>query len=121
MVKYTFLLESVAADTPRHGWRMTLPPILFGSKHAILYQMALIPLTMSRFSITALADSSSFLDRFVPLNRAIQMHKIFAYTMVMLVIFATFLFILYFSTLCFDGQQEFCRGLKSEIMVTVSH
>ena len=48
--------------------------------HAILFQMALLPLTMSRYSIAALSET--VLNDFVPLNRAVRMHVHLGYVMV---------------------------------------
>ena len=84
--------------------------------HAILFQMALIPFTMSRFSIAAL--SGSIVDRFVPLNRTLQMHIHLGYTMVTIVFVATIFFFGFFGMLCNDGEQAFCDKFTSEIMCT---
>ena len=62
--------------------------------HASLLQMALIPLTMSRFSIATLSES--VLDRFVPLNRALRMHIHLGYTMVGIVFLDTAFFFTFF-------------------------
>jgi len=71
---------------------------------------------MSRYSIAALSDS--VLERYIPLDRALRMHVILGYTMVGLVVFATFLFVSYFGVLCSGGEQDYCSGLTSEIMLT---
>jgi predicted ferric reductase len=84
--------------------------------HAILLQMALIPLTMSRFSIAALSES--VLDRFVPLNRALRIHIHLGYTMAFIVFLATAFFFIFFGVLCADGEQAFCDKFTSEIMIT---
>lgn len=86
--------------------------------HAILFQMALIPLTMSRFSIAALNES--FLDTLIPLNRALRMHIHLGYTMISIVALATVFFFGFFGMLCSDGEEKFCFIFSSEIMLTVS-
>ena len=84
--------------------------------HAILFQLALIPLTMSRFSIASL--SGSIVERFVPLNRTLQMHIHLGYTMVLIVFTATCVFFTFFGVLCNDGEQQFCDNFRNEIMGT---
>lgn len=84
--------------------------------HAILFQMTLLPLTMSRFSIASL--SGTIIDRFVPLNRTLQMHIHLGYTMVLIVFVATIVFFTFFGLLCNDGEQKFCDNFTSEIMGT---
>jgi hypothetical protein len=78
--------------------------------------MALIPLTMSRFSIAALSES--VLDRFVPLNRALRIHIHLGYTMVLIVFLDTAFFFTFFGILCADGEQAYCDKFTSEIMIT---
>ena len=78
--------------------------------------MALIPLTMSRYSIAAL--SQSILNRFVPLNRALRIHIHLGYTMVGIVFWATIFFFIFFGTLCASGDEAFCDKFTSEIMCT---
>jgi predicted ferric reductase len=78
--------------------------------------MALIPLTMSRFSISAL--SQSVLDRFVPLNRALRVHIHLGYTMALIVFVTTAFYFAYSGILCGDGEQASCDKFTSEIMIT---
>lgn len=78
--------------------------------------MALIPLTMSRFSIAALSES--IINRFVPMNRAVRIHIHLGYTMVTIVFLATVFFFIFFGTLCRDGEQAFCEKFTDEIMIT---
>jgi len=106
----------VPEDETFYWWKRVLPAVLFGSKHAMLLQAALIPLTMSRYSIATLSDT--FLDRFIPLNRAQNMHIYLGYVFVILVVGATAIFVAYFGTLCALGEQMYCQGLSQEIMIT---
>jgi predicted ferric reductase len=100
-----------------HYWlKRIAPPIEYGCSHAILLQMALIPLTMSRFSIAALSES--VLDRFVPLNRALRIHIHLGYTMVLIVFLATLFSFAVSGVLCTDGEQDSCDKFTSEIMMT---
>jgi predicted ferric reductase len=84
--------------------------------HAILFQAALLPLTMARLSIASL--SQSFLDNLIPLNRALHMHIHLGYTMITIVILAICLFFTFFGLLCSDGDQAFCDKFTTEIMIT---
>lgn len=99
-----------------YWWKRIMPPLEFGAMHAILFQMALIPLTMARYSIAHLSES--FLNRFIPLNRTLRMHIHLGYTMVIIVCVATILFFAFFGLLCNNGQEEFCAKFRSEIMCT---
>lgn len=76
--------------------------------------MTLIPLTMCRFSISAL--SGSIVDRFIPFNKTMQMHAYLGYVMVSLVVFALVAFIALYSSLCLFEGQEYCEKLSSGIM-----
>jgi len=106
----------VPVTAPSYWWKRIVPPLEFGAMHAILFQLALIPLTMARYSISTL--SGSVLDRFIPLNRTLRMHIHLGYTMVTVVFFATLLFFAFFGVLCGNGEQDFCDKFRSEIMCT---
>ena len=80
MVRYYQRIAKVQDDEPYYRSLVVVPSILFGSKYAILLQMALLPLTMCRYSITSLSDS--ILNRFIPLNKVYQMHAYLGYIMV---------------------------------------
>ena len=84
--------------------------------HAILFQMALIPITMSRYSIASLSES--VVDKIVPLNRTLQMHIHLGYTTVIIVLFASLFFFSFFGLLCASGEEIFCAKFTSEIMIT---
>jgi predicted ferric reductase len=78
--------------------------------------MALIPLTMARFSIAALSDS--IVNRFVPMNHVLQIHTYLGYTIAFIVSLAAVLFVSLYGTLCAMGEKIYCKGLGSEIMLT---
>jgi len=89
--------------------------------HAILFQMALIPLTMCRTSIAKLSGSG--LNRFIPLNRAVRIHIWLGYVMISIVCLATLVFFLFFGLLCiggpsYPGDEKICAKFTSEIMIT---
>jgi predicted ferric reductase len=116
LVKFNFQEENVSADDPNFRAKCLITPFAFVSKHAILFQMALIPLTMSRFSISSLSES--ILNRFIPLNEVLRIHAHLGYTMTIITFIATFYFFTFFGYLCADGDQPACTALTSEIMIT---
>ncbi|KAL7564086.1 hypothetical protein ACA910_012366 [Epithemia clementina (nom. ined.)] len=72
LVKWDEQKATVPEGAANYWWKRIAPTLEFGSMHAILFQMALIPLTMSRYSIAAL--SHYLVDRFIPLNRMLCIH-----------------------------------------------
>eukprot|EP00523_Entomoneis_sp_CCMP467_P009232 CAMPEP_0168737822 /NCGR_PEP_ID=MMETSP0724-20121128/10600_1 /TAXON_ID=265536 /ORGANISM="Amphiprora sp., Strain CCMP467" /LENGTH=857 /DNA_ID=CAMNT_0008785115 /DNA_START=132 /DNA_END=2705 /DNA_ORIENTATION=+ len=118
MIKFDEQKNGVPDGAPFYWWKRLVPPVEFGSMHAILFQMSLIPLTMCRYSIAALSGSSLGLDRFVPLNRMLRIHIHLGYVMVSIVFGATVLFFTFFGLLCSNGDQAFCDKFTSEIMCT---
>jgi nitric oxide reductase large subunit len=116
LIKWEEQKASVPDGAPFYWWKRIAPPLEFGSMHAILLQMALIPLTMSRYSISALSES--VLDRYVPLNRMVRIHIHLGYVMVGIIFFATVFFFAFFGLLCANGDESFCDKFTSEIMCT---
>lgn len=99
------------------GWKQVVATIEFGAMHVILFQMALLPLTMSRYCIAALGSNSAWLNRIVPMNRMLYMHIHLGSCMIVLVFLATALYLSFFSILCLAyDEQEYCTKLTSEIM-----
>lgn len=110
------LVRDVTGDEFAYWWKLAVPSFLFGSKYAILIQLAIIPITMSRYSIAAL--SGSVVENFIPLNRMLRIHALLGYAMFFITITAAMTFITYFGVMCRLGEAEYCDGLKSEIMIT---
>ena len=126
-VKYRQQEARVPETANRYWAKRLIPPLEFGSMHAILFQMALIPLTMSRSLVAYL--STTPLAEVVPLNRIVGMHIHIGYTMVLIVFLATVTFFGFFGALCQDqkdgieplgalGERTFCDKFTSEIMCT---
>ena len=92
---------------PRYWAKRIIPPLEFGSMHAILFQMALIPLTMARYTIASMSGSK--LNHYLPLNKALRVHIHLGYTMVSIVFLATLVFFTFFGLLCSEGE---CKLLK---------
>mmetsp|Transcript_41778 Transcript_41778/g.87688 ORF Transcript_41778/g.87688 Transcript_41778/m.87688 type:complete len:516 (-) Transcript_41778:72-1619(-) len=116
LIKFQQQADSVPEGAPRYWAKRIVPPLEFGSMHAILFQMALIPLTMSRYSIATLSKGK--LNNYIPLNKALRIHIHLGYTMVSIVFFATIVFFVFFGILCSEGSQAFCDKFTSEIMLT---
>jgi len=83
---------------------------------SVLFQMALIPFTMSRYTIATF--SSSKLNKYLPLDKALRIHIHLGYTMVSIVFSATIVFFIFFGLSCSEGEEAFCDKFTSEIMIT---
>ena len=116
IIKFEEQMNAVKVGAPFYWWKRVLPPLEFGSMHAILFQMSLLPLTMCRYSIAEMTTSS--LERYIPLNRILRMHIHLGYVMIGIVTLATTVFLIFFGVLCHGGQQDFCDKITSEIMCT---
>ena len=97
-------------------WRSIVYPFQFGIKHVILFQLALLPLTMSRYSISALDNACPLVNRFLPMCHMLSVHVYVASVMVVLVFLATVVYMIFFGVLCGQGIEEYCTKLTSEIM-----
>ena len=116
MQKFDAQTSTVPEGANRYWWKVMVPTLEFGAMHAILFQMALIPLTMSKYTVSSLSET--FVSRFVPMNRMLRIHIHLGYIMVGLVFLSTVVFLAFFGLLCSDGDQQFCDKMKSEIMIT---
>jgi len=109
-----------------YWWKRLVPPLEFGAMHAILLQMAFLPLTMARHTNALLSET--FLAKLVPFQRMTAMHIHLGYTMVSIVFGSTVLFFIFFGQACAqqhtgleptpDGKKTFCDKMTSEIMCT---
>lgn len=82
----------------------------------VLFQMALIPFTMSRYTIATFSKSK--LNKYLPLDKSLRIHIHLGYTMVSIVFSATIVFFIFFGLSCSEGEQAFCDKFTSEIMIT---
>jgi hypothetical protein len=87
IIRYESLTPSIREDAVLFWAKRIAPPLVYGSKFTILFQMTMIPLTMSRFSIASL--SRTVFDRFIPLNRAMRIRVHLGSSMICLVLFPT--------------------------------
>ena len=60
--------SSVLNSENRYLWKLYAPTIVYGLKHAILFQMTLLPLTMARHNIASFSTHRT-LATFIPFNR----------------------------------------------------
>jgi predicted ferric reductase len=116
IVKYDTLKQTISEDEPYYQIQRAVPSIIYGSKHAMLLQMAAIPLTVSRLSIAALCDSP--LAIYIPFKRTLRLHILYAYTMIWLLVFAMVGLIVFYARMCAVGLQDYCDRISSEIMMT---
>ena len=105
---------------PNYWLKRLIPPFLFGLKHAILFQMCLIPVTMSKSFLAQLAVCC---PRLLPYELITQFHIHMGYTMAGGVVVATAVFLGYFGTLCADYRKgaetvNGCEKMTTEIMAT---
>ena len=127
LIKFRVQAASVSPGENLYWWKRLAPPFAYSSKHAILFQMALLPLTMARQSLAALS-TTSFGKNFLPLHKVVAMHVWIGYVMISLVFAATILFFAYLGQGCAQqksgkeptpgGQHTFCDKMTSEIMAT---
>ena len=117
----------VPDEANRYWWKRLTPPLEFGAMHALLLQMAIIPLTMARHTLGAL--SNTFVQKFVPFNRVTDMHIWIGYTFCSVLFASTGFFFLFFGIMCQDQKDgyepqgplmtnTFCEKFVSEMMLT---
>ena len=104
IIKFRTQEGNVPFEANRYLWKVYTPTLEFGSMHSILFQMALLPLTMSRLSISKLSTTDGLLARLIPFNRAMEFHTFLGYLMITTVIIATLVFFIFFGLLCYDGE-----------------
>lgn len=114
--------EAVPAGAPNFWLKRVVPPVEFGLMHAILLQLTLIPLTMSKALISRLAAVPLFGGGF-PFARVLNLHVQLGYTFCILMVAATALFFGFFGKLCVDHRAgedplDGCAKMRTEIMVT---
>ena len=117
IVKHRKLEEELNTNDIHYGWKLYGPTILYGCKHAILFQMTILPLTMCRLTIAKLGRYDLFC-RIFPLDRILHYHIFIGYIMIFLTTFAGCLFLTYYGNLCAYDDEDYCDGLASEIMIT---
>ena len=84
----------------------------------VLFQMALIPFTMSRYTIASLSNSK--LNDYLPLNKSMSIHIYLGYTMVCFSIIATVI-VSFFFFCCVDWQRCICMRSTYNVYFYHSH
>lgn len=126
--KYEVQESKVPIGANRYWEKRLIPPLEFGAMHAILLQMALLPITMCRGSISYF-QSVGLLRKLIPFNRTMDFHIHLGYTMVFMVFLATVVFFAFFGTMCREqlngieprgplNNNTWCEKFTSEIMLT---
>ena len=117
LVKFQLRNDLVPHDDPNRGWKIVAPTVAFATKHVIQLQLGVLPLTMCRYTINKLSSTSP-LNRLIPFEEFTKYHIAIGYTLVSLVLVAFVVFMTYYGTMCARGEQEFCDGFASEMMLT---
>ena len=82
----TFLLREISRErgggladgVNLYWWKRLTPPIAYGAKQAIMFQMMLLPLTMARQTVAAMSNTY-FGRKLVPLHKIFAMHVYLGY------------------------------------------
>lgn len=90
--------------------------------HAILLQLALLPLTMCR-SLLALSSTSRLLRGTLPFEHLTQLHIFIGYLFCTIMILSVLLFFAFFGKTCADflrglDPMDGCEKMRTEIMIT---
>ena len=102
-IKFRSQSATVPVTANRYLWKVYTPTLEFGLMHTILFQMAILPLTMSRLSIANLSIFGG-LAKLIPFNRMVNFHIVIGYMMIVFVCIATLFFFAFFGMLCADGE-----------------
>ena len=74
-VKYRVKEAEVPDGVNLYWWKRLTPPIAYGAKQAIMFQMMLLPLTMARQTVAAMSNTY-FGRKLVPLHKIFAMHAV---------------------------------------------
>lgn len=114
--KYYMENALVDANDPDRIIKVYVPTALYATKHLILLQLAILPLTMCRYTIAYL--STTAVQRIIPFEEFTKYHIWVGYFTVFLVLIVFITFVGYYSALCAQGENEYCEKMNSEIMLT---
>lgn len=116
MEKFNSQTSKVPVTAPRYSWKVGVPTFEFGTMHAILFQLGLLPLTMCRLIISK--ASNTFVNTIIPFNEMLKCHIAIGYMLVLMLFFTIVVFLMFFGVNCADGDQTFCTNFFTEIMIT---
>lgn len=119
--KFLQRAEQVPDAAPNHWQKRMVPSFEFGAMHSLLFTMALLPLTMCRFTITKLRNS--WFGKYFPFDYMIEFHKWLGYVMGVQLLVTFLVFVGHFAKLCDDyrngiEKENFCESFRTEIMIT---
>ena len=109
--KFDSQMEKVPSGAPFHSWNVGVPKFEFGMMHAILFQLAVLPLAMCRLSVASLSDA--LLCRFLPFNSMTDYHIAIWYIFVIFVLATVSVSFMFFGVICNSGDDSFCRKVWS--------
>ena len=109
-------------EAPNYWLKLLVPPVEFGAMHAILFQIALVPLTMSK-NLLSKASTASPLASVFPFEHVVSFHIFVGYLFCIIMILSVILFVVFFGKVCGDHQEgrdpaNLCLKFSSEIMGT---
>ncbi|GFH55317.1 hypothetical protein CTEN210_11793 [Chaetoceros tenuissimus] len=116
LLKFQSQSTKVPEAAPFYSWKIGVPTFEFGTMHAILYQLAILPLTMCRLLIANL--SGTFVSKIIPFDEMTRCHIGIGYTFAFLLLITIIVFLMFFGTICSSGDQNFCKKFTTEIMIT---
>uniref|UniRef100_A0A0G4FBX9 FAD-binding FR-type domain-containing protein n=1 Tax=Chromera velia CCMP2878 TaxID=1169474 RepID=A0A0G4FBX9_9ALVE len=120
--KFNAQSAAVPLKANRAWAKRVVPALEFGAMHAILFQIVLIPITMSRFTLTRL--SMTKLNKIIPFEHMVEFHIHLGYVFCAIMILSVIVFFAFFGVLCQDWKDgveptdQFCKKFESEIMGT---
>ena len=104
-------MKKVPPAAPFHSWKVGVPTFEFGMMHAILFQLAILPLTMCRLSIATLSRTS--FSYFIPFERMTDYHIAVGYVLVIFLLATISIFFMFFGVICTSGDTSFCAKVSS--------
>ena len=121
-IKFRRQEAGVPGGAPNRGLKRFTPPFEFGTMHAILFQIALIPLTMCKGTLAWLATHSPLRSAF-PFEHVTEFHIFVGYVFCVLMVISVGVFFFFFGSVCSDhlngrDPADLCRKFSREIMFT---
>lgn len=109
LIKWAETLEKTPLNAPFYWFERTIPAVEFGAMHSTLFQLALLPITMSRHLITATGIGNTAAAHFVHLH--------LGYACTLTIIAGGLQLTAFFGLICQAGQEGFqahCDRFVSE-------
>ena len=103
LVRWTERRTALPPAAPFYWMQRIVPAALFGAKHATLFQMALLPISMCRHLITVSGLGNTAWAYFA--------HVYLGYVVLITLVLVSALFIAFFGVMCQGGVQPACARL----------